>query len=111
MVSILRRYQQPLMITVTVLIIISFTYWGASSGDVGGGGGGGKVATVYGRPVTYAQTQKIVRKFDLAQQLGMRDLAFSLAGLRQDRENFIWNTLVLRHEAEKLGVEPSDDEV
>src|SRR6188768_3369189 len=110
MVSLLRRYRQPLMIAVTIMIIITFSYFGSRS-DFSDGSGSGKVATIYGRPVTYAQTQKIARKFGLARELGMQDLAISLAGFQQDQESFIWNTLVLRHEAEELGVEPTDDEV
>src|SRR5436190_24380679 len=104
MVSILRRYQQPLMIGITIVIIISFSYWGASRSDFGDRSNSGKVATIYGKPVTFAQTQKTARKFDLAQQLGMDDLLQSLAGREQGafRENFMWNSFVLRHEAEKL---------
>ena len=100
------------MIAVTVLIIISFTYWGASRNDYGGSSTG-KVATIYGRPVTFAQTQKLSRKFELSQDLGMYELLTSLSGRQQGsmKESFIWNTLVLRHEAEKLGVEPTDEEV
>jgi peptidyl-prolyl cis-trans isomerase D len=111
MVSLLRRFQQPLMIFVTVIIIISFT-WFYSRNDFLDKGGSGQVATIYGRPVTFAQTQRVGRRFDLCQDLGLMELLRSLAIRQQDaKENFIWNSLVLRHESEKLAIEPTADEV
>lgn len=100
------------MIVVTLIIIISFSYYGIRN-DFADHSGSGKVATIYGRPVTYAQTQKLARKFELGQDLGMNDLVMSLSGRQPDkvRENFVWNSMVLRHEAAQLGLEPSDDEV
>jgi peptidyl-prolyl cis-trans isomerase D len=112
MTNVLRRYQKPLMIGVTLVIIISFTFL-SSQTDFANSSAGGKVATIYGRPVTYAQTQKLARRFDLGQELGMDDLVLSLSGRQPDkvRENFVWNSYVLRHEAAQLGIEPTDDEV
>ena len=41
-----------------------------------------------------------------------QDLLQLLSVSRQDaKENFIWNSIVLKHEAKNLGVEPTDDEV
>jgi parvulin-like peptidyl-prolyl isomerase len=75
--------------------------------------GGDRVGVVYGKPVTVIQAQKIMRKFELAEEL---DLRFLLAGLaiRRDnsaKENFLWNTFVLRHESQKLGIDPTEDEI
>jgi peptidyl-prolyl cis-trans isomerase D len=113
MVNLFRRYQQPLMIGFTILTIITFAnfYTRTDSLDKGRSG---RVAEIYGRSVTLAQAQRAGRKADLSQQLGMNELYESLAAgsNRHDaRENFIWNDLVLKHESELLGLEPTDDEI
>src|SRR6218665_3238441 len=111
MVNLLRRFQQPLMIFVTVLIIISFT-WFYSRNDFVDHSGSGHVAMIYGKPVSFAQTQKIGRKFELCQDLGLMDLLRSLAIRQEDaKENFLWNSFVLKHESEKLGIQPTDEEL
>ena len=110
MVNVLRRFQQPLMIIVTVLVIISFVWlYNNTQFDKMGAD---KVGAIHGREVTLAQAQRIGRKFELAQILQLEDLLRSLAIRQQDaKENFIWNSLVLRHEADRLGIAPSNDEV
>jgi peptidyl-prolyl cis-trans isomerase D len=110
----IRRYQQPLLIIFTVLIIIAFVGFFDRSGMMGKFGHDA-AATIYGRPVTEVQMQREARKFSLAQKLGMQDLLVSLVGRPQSEsdaiENFMWNSMVARHEAEELGVSLSDDEV
>ena len=99
------------MIAITLLVIVSFT-WFYSRNDFLDKTGSGHFAIIYGRPVTFTQAQRVGRKFDLCQDLGLFDLLQSLAVRRQDaKENFIWNDMVLRHETERLGIEPSSDEV
>jgi parvulin-like peptidyl-prolyl isomerase len=98
------------MIAVTILIIIAFT-WLYNDTQLEKLGTS-RLATIYGREVTFAQTQRIGRKFDLCQDLGLMDLLRSLAVRQQDaRENFIWNSMVLKHESEQLAIEPTADEV
>ncbi len=98
------------MITVTLLIIISFAvlYNKTELDKVGSN----KVATIYDRDVSFAQTQRVGRKFELSRDLGLMELLRSLA-IRQEgaQENFIWNSFVLKHEAAALGIEPTNDEV
>jgi len=113
MVNLFRRYQQPLMIGFTILTIITFAnfYTRTDSLDKSRSG---RVAEIYGHNVTLAQAQRAGRKGDLSQQLGMNELYESLAATterRDARENFIWNDLVLKHECELLGLEPTDDEI
>src|SRR4051812_26778276 len=104
MVSLLRRFQQPLMIMVTILIIISFVVL-YNKTDFLEAGTSGPVATIYGKPVTFAQTQRVLRKFDLSQDLGLMELLRSLAIRQEDaKENFLWNSLILKHESKVLGV-------
>jgi peptidyl-prolyl cis-trans isomerase D len=111
MVKLIRRFQQPLMLIITVLVIISFA-WLYNTNSFMDKGGADKVGTIYGHPVTFAQAQKIGRKFELSQDLGLRELYESLAVRRQDaKENFIWNSYVLQHEAAQLGIEPTADEI
>lgn len=99
------------MIAITLLVIVSFT-WFYSRNDFLDKAGSGQFATIYGRPVSFTQAQRVGRKFDLCQDLGLYDLLQSLAVRRQDaKENFIWNNMVLRHESTRLGIEPSADEV
>lgn len=109
-----RRYQQPLLIIFTVLIIVSFIGFFDRSGSLDKLGRD-KAWSIYGRPVTQVQMQREGRKFELARLLGLQELLMSVVGRPQSEseaiENFTWNSLVLRHEAEQLGIAASDDEV
>jgi peptidyl-prolyl cis-trans isomerase D len=110
MINLIRRFQQPLMITVTILVIISFAvlYNKTELDKVGSN----KVATIYGRDISFAQSQRVARKFELSRDLGLMELLRSLAVRQQDaQENFIWNSFVLKHEAAELGIDPTNDEV
>ena len=114
--QIFRRYQQAIMISVTLITIVGFGSFYTHS-DFLDKGGAGRAAVVYGRSMSLAQLQRIGRKSDLCQQFAMydsdvADLLQLLSVSRQDsRENYIFNTLVLKHEAERLGIEPTDDEI
>lgn len=113
MVSLIRKYQQGLMLFVTVIIIVCFVWFynGTRMDQIGSD----RVATVYGRGVTIAEFQRASRKFEVCQQLNLRELLMSLAGrarsMEEARENFVLNTLILRHEADQLGIVATDDEV
>lgn len=110
------------MIFVTLITIIPMVWFYNRTGI--GEGAAGSVATIYGRSVPLAVAQKASRRGELCMQLAqmemyqptgdhvMTDLYQSLAVTRQDaKENFVWNSMVLRHEAEQLGVSATDDEV
>jgi peptidyl-prolyl cis-trans isomerase D len=112
MVHLFRRFQQPMMILITIFAIISFVafynsprFMDRQSGD--------HVGSAYGLPVTLSQAQKIMRRFEVAQELNLGDLLVALA-IRRDntaKENFLWNTFVLRHESDQLGIQPTEDEI
>ncbi len=110
----IRRYQQPLLIIFTILIIITFVGFFDKSGMMGKLGHDAP-AQIYGQPVTQVQMQREGRKFSLAQKLGMQELLMSVVGRPQSEadaiENFLWNSMVVRHEAEQLGISISEDEV
>ena len=110
---LLRRYQQPLLIVFTVLLIISFV--GFFNGKFLDKAGAGAAATIYGRPVSQVQKLREGRKFELARSLGMQEMLMTFAGRAQSMdeaiENFVWNSMVVRHEAGALGINASDEEV
>ncbi len=73
-------------------------------------------ARIYDRNVSMLEAQQFARLLSLAQALGMSDFLGTMtagAGMNQNQATiqFIVNLLVLRHEAERLGVRPSSTEV
>lgn len=115
MVNLMRRYQQTLMVMVTFIIIIAFVWlYNSTSFDKVGAD---RVGKLYGRPVTRTEYLQVARKFEICQMLGMNDLwsALGFSGNPRSRndleENFIWNSFVLRHEADELDVEPTAEEI
>src|SRR5580692_1329141 len=112
MVNLFRKYQQPLLIIFTVLLIIAFVLLYNGSRSSGRGGGSDDVGRIYGRTVTQTEFDREVRKFAIAEKLDMIDLLRSLVGQAQTRDqaanSFVWNGLVLRHEAGRLQLDPTD---
>ena len=118
MVNLLRKHHQTLLIFITILVIVSFIYYwnGQQAGRANiGGFGVNTVAHLYGQPITDTDVQRDSRRFQVALSLGLTDLLQGLAGSAQDQqhafENFLWNSRVLRHEADALQVYPSDSAV
>ena len=75
-----------------------------------------RFARIYDRNVSALEAQQIVRLLSLAQALGMSDFVQTMAAGAGTNQNqvavqFIVNLLVLRHEADRLGVRPSASEV
>jgi len=73
-------------------------------------------ARMYDRNVSMLEAQQIARLLSLAQALGMSDFVGTLtagAGTNQNQVaiEFIVNLLVLRHEADRLGLRPGTDEI
>src|SRR3954453_19752865 len=73
-------------------------------------------ARICDRNVSILEAQQFARILSLAQALGMSDFVGTLtagAGSNQNQAavQFIVNLLVLRHEAERLGLRPSASEV
>ena len=110
------------MVFVTLATIIPLVWYYNRTG-VGDGPAGG-VGVIYGRTVPLGLAQKAIRKSELCLQLAqmemyqptgehaMADLYQSLAVNRQEaKENFLWNSMVLKHEADQLGVSATEDEI
>ena len=124
---LLRRYQQPLLIVFTVLLIISFVGYfnGTRTMDRAGADSAGMI---YGRGVSQLQLLRAGHDYELAGGLGMNDLVKALCdiqipGLPEEMismylnqlpqkysNDFKWNLLIFRHEAERLGLTATAEE-
>lgn len=113
MFTTLRKHQRWLMTVIAALTIIAFA-WLYNTTDLERVGSN-IVAKIYGRDVMQVDIEKAVRNYQLALALGQFDLVRDLAGQAQTEDeaanNFIWNLMVLQHEARRLGVEPGDQAV
>jgi len=113
MVSLLRKYQQSLMIFVTAMVIVAFVwlYNGTRLDKIGVD----QAFRVYGKTLSKTDIERTAKRFHLAMALGLRDLIGGLSGGVYDKtqafENFVWNSFVLDHEANALGISPTNDEV
>ena len=114
MVNIIRRFQQPLMIAITVIVIIGFTFFYSNTGRLDRMGSD-RVGTVYGRGISQAQYLRGGRKFELCTDLGLQELWQTLIqparSMEEARQNFIFNSLVIESEAERLGIATTDQEI
>jgi peptidyl-prolyl cis-trans isomerase D len=114
MVNLMRRYRQTLLLIITILVIISFS-WFFTDYRRSGGHGENNVGTIYDRPVRLAEFERGLRRMQLLEALRMEQLVRSLTGMpRSEMEyqsNFVFNTYVLRHESDALGLTPTDAEV
>lgn len=113
MITVMRKHHKVLMIFITVLVCISFSwYWNQTDFSQMGDATVGKI---YNRNVSQVEFQRNSRLLRLASQLGMRDLVTELtSGAQTETEafdNFSWNLLVLRHETDQLGLQPTTAEI
>src|SRR5450432_2945380 len=101
MINVMRKHHKVLMIVITALVCISFSwYWNKTDFSQLGNATVGKI---YDRSVSQVEFQRNARLLRLSSQLGMNDLIQHLAAGAQTEtqafENFSWNLMVLRHEA------------
>src|ERR1700730_5303670 len=112
MITILRKHHGWLMIVIAILAVpfvfyFNKTDFGAQrSTDLG---------RIYDRTVTQVEFTRNARLLNLASNLGL-PLGNDLMMTRVASENeayveFTWNRLILRHEAEQLGIHPSPSEI
>jgi hypothetical protein len=113
MFTTIRKHQRWLMTLVAALTIIAFA-WLYNTTDLERVGSN-IVAKIYGRDVMQVDIERAVRNYQLALALGQFELVRDLAGQAQSEDeaanNFIWNLMVMQHEAARLGVEPGDQAV
>ena len=113
MINLLRKYQQPVMIFITVIIIIAFG-WFFTPGNRSKGAPDNKIR-IYGRSYSEAELQRKGMNFSVAMYAGLRDLIMGLTlgnpRGEQAGSDFILNSYVLDHEANRLGITVDDNEV
>src|SRR5262249_55136765 len=116
MMKLLRRHKDWLMIVIAILAI-PFVFYFVQRPDYGAMRSD-QFARVYDRNISMLEAQQIARLFSLAQALGMSEFVQTMAGgsalntnQNQAAVQFIVNLLVLRHEAERLGLRPGGSEV
>ena len=112
MLNTLRKNHQVLTTVIVVIMIICFA-WLYNPLSKTSKIGSNDVASVYGRIVQKADIDRQVRGYQLAFNLGLTDFIRDLGGLGENEEaslsNYILNLLVVQHQAEELGIRPTDD--
>ena len=112
--KLLRRHKDWLMIVIAILAI-PFVFYFVQRPDYGAMRSD-QFARIYDRNVSMLEAQQFVRLLSLAQALGMSDFVGTMtagAGMNQNQAGvqFIVNLLVLRHEADRLGLRPDASEI
>ena len=94
MITIMRKHHKILMIVITALVCISFSWYWNANPDFGQMGNG-TVGKIYDRNVSQVEFERNARLLRLSSQLGMRELITELtAGAQTEAqafENFSWN--------------------
>ena len=114
MMRLLRKHRNWLMIVIAILAL-PFVFYFVQKPDYGSMQSD-QFARVYGRNISKTQAQRQARLLALAKQLGMSSFVQDLAGGSMSDPNeaaiaFILNLLIVRHEAEQLGIQPNSAEV
>jgi SurA-like N-terminal domain/PPIC-type PPIASE domain len=109
MMKLLRRHRDWLMIVIAILAI-PFVFYFVQRPDYGAMRSD-QFARIYDRNVSRLEAEQLNRQLALAQELGMSDFLQTLVMGGRTREDIIVNLLVLRHEADRLGIRPSASEV
>ena len=105
------------MVFVTFIVIITFVYFYNNNSRGGDRSEADIAGKAYGRTVSGAEFKRMARKFEICQMLQLNDLWSGLGFIGNPKsrgeleENYIWNSFVLRHEADELGIIPSADEI
>src|SRR6266481_5524973 len=111
MMKALRRHKDWLMIVIA-LLTIPFIFYFVKMPDTSRGQG--DLGQIYGRQLSQIEIDANARLGGLAQALGMSDFWETLS-LRQPGNagygTFAVNLIVLRHEAQRLGLRPSPSEL
>ena len=112
MMKLLRRHKDWLMIVIAILAI-PFVFYFVQRPDYGAMGRG-DLGKIYGRTLTQLEIDAGARLGGLAQALGMSDLWETLSRAQQGNVGygeFALNLIILRHEANALGLRPSSSEI
>ncbi len=107
----MRSHMRKLMLVITVLTITAFVflYNPAEIDDLNAA----KFAKIYGQSLSLAQIQREARTYQLALALSLSEYVETLDGLsgESDPGAFVFNSMIIAHEAKKLGITPTDSEI
>src|SRR4051812_19789711 len=112
MITVLRKHHRWLMIVIAILAIPFVFYFNKTDFAARGASDLGKI---YGHTVTRIEFQRNARLFSLARDLGMfsflQDLTTAATTEASMYSEFMWNRMILRHEADRLGIRPGSAEI
>jgi parvulin-like peptidyl-prolyl isomerase len=112
MMSLLRKHRQWLM-TVIAILALPFVFYFVKT-DIGAMRSD-QVARIYGRGVSSVETTRGGHLLELALALGMQRFVQTLAAGAENRDDahnfFTLNLIILRHEAERLGIRPTPADI
>ena len=112
MVNVLRRWSQPIMVIITVLVIVSFTYFGQNYYRQGHGDR--TILNLYGQNISLEALQRQSRRVGIFAALRgeyIQSLDPAVAfGVREVDSGVVAKSLVLEHEADQLGLSATDEE-
>lgn len=113
MITIIRKNQRWLLLLVAIMTIIAFA-WLYNTTDTERLGEN-KVAQMYGRTVYRVEVDRAVRLRQLAAILGMNEFLAELSATATSEEaaleEFVWNLLVVQHEAAEKWLSATDAQV
>jgi peptidyl-prolyl cis-trans isomerase D len=112
MIKVLRKHRNWLMIVIAILALPFCIYFVKSDPSLIRAD---TFAVMYGHKITIIEARRDAHLYQLARLLGMSDFTEGLApGQGSDDQKigaFIVNLNVLRHEADRLGIEPAESEI
>src|SRR5437868_12543589 len=113
MMKLLRKHRQWLMIVIAILAI-PFVFYFVQRPDYGAMRGD-QVARIYDHNVSSPEIARGGRMLDLAMALGMERFAQTMAAGADTRDSanklFTFDLIILRHEAQRLGIKPTTAEI
>jgi peptidyl-prolyl cis-trans isomerase D len=113
MIHIFRKNQRGLMLIIAILTIVAFIflYNRGPLDDIAAT----RNPKIYGQALTPGALERQAKNYQLTLALGQYDLVSKLGGNGEDQASslseFVWNLLILQHQARALGVEPTDLQV
>src|SRR5207248_5007348 len=111
MMKFLRKHRNTLMIVIAVLAIPFVFYFNKSDLGARGPGDFGKF---YDRKISVVEATRYAKLLGLAARLGMTDFIQDLTSAARDENEraveFIFNLLILRREADRLGIQATSAE-
>lgn len=112
MINILRKNQKGLWIVIALLCIPFVFYF---SNSKMGPLGNNEFGKIYGHAIPNVEFQRSARLFNLARDLGMytflQDMVAGATTQNDAYVEFTWNRLILQHEAERLGIRPTTEQI